>query len=147
MEVIIIKDTDKIGRIGQVVKVKDGYARNFLIPNGLAVPATAGNIKKLDQEKEKRSQESERLKQEALSLKEKIEKLSVTLSVLTQEGDALYGSITAQDIFNAVSEEGLQIDKKCILLAEPIKALGIYEIPVELHPEVSSKIKVWIVKK
>ena len=147
MDVILIKDVDKIGRRGAVIKAKDGFARNFLIPNGLAILATQGNIKKMDQEKAKREQESEKIKKEYEALAEKLAKLSLTISVLSQEGDALYGSITSHEISKQLSEEGIEIDKSCIELLEPIKALGIYEIPVELHPEVSSKLKVWIVKK
>lgn len=147
MEVILVKDADKIGKIGQVVKVKDGFARNFLIPNGLAVPATAGNIKKLELEKQKKAQDSEKTKQEFLILKEKLEKLSLTISALTQTEEALYGSVSAHDIVKALEEEGIKIEKSAIELPEPIKSLGIYEVPVRLHPEVESKIKVWIVKK
>jgi len=147
MEVILVKDTDKIGKAGQVLKVKDGFARNFLIPNGLAVPASAGNIKRLELEKQKKDQDSEKAKTEFLALKEKLEKLSLTISVLTQADEALYGSISAHEIVNALEEEGIKIQKSAVELPEPIKALGIYEVPVKLHPEISAKIKVWVVKK
>lgn len=147
MEVILSKDVDKIGKAGSVVKVKDGFGRNFLLPNGLAVPLTSANLKILEQEKAKTALQAEKVRKAAEELKAKLANLSLTMSVLTQEEDKLYGSITAQDISAALKEEGLEIDKTIIALAEPIKALGIYEVPVKLHPEISVNIKVWIVKK
>jgi len=147
MEVILNKDVDRIGKSGQVVKVKDGFARNFLIPNGLAVPVTAVNLKRLEAEKQQKSQQLEREKQAAMELKDRLARLSLTIAVLTHEEDKMYASITAQDVVTALAEEGLNLDKNLIGLDEPIKALGIYEIPVNLHPEVPAKIKVWIVKK
>lgn len=147
MDVILKHDVDKIGKAGSVVKAKDGFARNFLIPNNLAVPATAANLKKLEEDKAKRSAQAAKMKQEAEILKQKIANLSLTVAVLTQEEEKLYGSITTQDLSKLLQEEGYDIDKSRIMLEEPIKALGIYEVPVELHPEVSAKIKVWVVKK
>lgn len=147
MEVILIKDTDKLGKGGQIVKVKDGFARNFLIPGGFAIPVNSFNLKKLEQEKQKKLLDSEKVKKEFEQIKEKLESMSLTLPVLTQDDEKLYGSITSQDIAAALKEEGVSIDKDVIVLEENIKSLGIYEIPVKLHPEVSTKIKVWVVKK
>lgn len=147
MEVILTKDIDKLGLAGQIVKIKDGFARNFLIPNRLAVPATAGNLKKLEQEKQKRILQLEKTKKEAEELKARLTDSSFTFPVLTQEDGSLYGSITPADVFQLLKEEGFEIEKNSIILEEPIRALGIYEIPVKLHPEVSAKIKVWVVKK
>ncbi len=147
MEVILKQDVDKIGKAGAIVKIRDGFARNFLIPKGLAVPLTPANLKKLEQEKQKKILQLEKAKEGSKELKARLEGLSLTLPVLAQEEDKLYGSITAIDIAHALKEEGFDIDKSSIILDEPIKSLGIYEIPVNLHPEVSAKIKVWIVKK
>lgn len=147
MEVILTKDVNKIGRAGTIVKVKDGFARNFLMPKGLAMGVTPGNLKKLEQDKQKISLESEKRKGEAFDLKARLDSLSLTISVLAQEDENLYGSIVAADISNALKNEGIEVDKDCIILDNPIKALGIYEIPLMLHPEVESKLKVWIVKK
>lgn len=148
MEVILRQDVDKIGKAGAVVKVKDGFARNFLIPNGLAILSTPANIKKLEQERQRRSLEVQKIKKDADELKAKLANLSLTISALTQaEEDKLYGSITSADIAGALKEEGLDVDKNYIMLDEPIKSLGIYEVPIKLHPEVSTKIKVWVVKK
>ena len=147
MEVILNKDIDRIGKAGYIVKVKDGFARNFLIPNGLAVPVTSVNLKKLEQEKQQKVLQSEKAKREAEELKGKLARLSLTIPVLTHEEDKLYASITSQDLAAALKEEGFNIDKNSIVLEEPIKALGIYEVSVNLHPEISAKVKVWIVKK
>jgi large subunit ribosomal protein L9 len=105
------------------------------------------NLKRLEQEKQRRTLELEKVKKESEELKERLEHLSLTLPVLTQEEDKLYGSVTAADIASALKEEGFDIDKNCIMLDEPIKSLGIYEVPVRLQPEVSSKVKIWVVKK
>jgi len=147
MEVILIKDVDKIGRAGTVVKVKDGFARNLLLPNKLAIEVTPGNLKRLEQDKQKNLEVLEKKKQEALVLKERLDNLSLTISATAQDEKSLYGSVTAQDVSNALKEEGIEIEKSLIILDEPIKSLGIYEIPVKLHPEVPAKIKTWIVKK
>jgi large subunit ribosomal protein L9 len=147
MEVILKQDVEKIGKVGAVVKVKDGFARNFLIPRGLAIPLTSSNLKQLEQEKQQKSVALEKAKGKAEELKEKLAALSLTIPALTQDDEKLYGSITNLDIAQAMKDEGLDIDKSLIALEEPIKALGIYEIPVKLHPEVQAVIKVWIVKK
>lgn len=147
MEVILTQDVNKLGLAGQIVKVKDGFARNFLIPNGLVIPATPANLKKLEQEKQKKILELERIKKQAEELKTKLERFSLTLPVLTHEEDKLYAGITPQDISRILKEEGFDIDKNCIVLDEPVGSLGIYEIPVKLHPEVTATIKVWVVKK
>jgi large subunit ribosomal protein L9 len=147
MEVILSQDVDKLGKAGSVIKVKDGFARNFLIPNGLALPMTASNLRKLERDKENKILQSEKVKKESQELKERLEGLSLTLAVLTKEEDKLFGSITSQEIAVSLKDEGFDIDKRHILLDEPIKALGIYEIPVKLHPEVTAQIKVWVVKK
>ena len=147
MEVILTKDVDKIGKAGSVVKVKDGFARNLLFPKKLAIPVTKGNLKKIEEEKQKTIQGQEVKKQEALLIKERLDKLSLTISASAQDEKSLYGSVTAQDISAALKEESIELDKNIIMLDEPIKSLGIYEIPVKLHPEIQAKLKVWIVKK
>lgn len=147
MEVILKQDVDKIGKTGTVVKVKDGFARNFLIPNGLGIPLTPANLKILEQEKQRKVQGLEKLRQESQEIKARLEGLSLTISSLIKEENQLYGSITSQHIAEALKEEGFDIPKSSIMLEEPIKSLGIYEITIKLHSEVSAKIKVWIVKK
>ncbi|MFH1458590.1 MAG: 50S ribosomal protein L9 [Candidatus Omnitrophota bacterium] len=147
MDVILKQDVDKLGKAGSIVKVKDGFGRNFLIPNGLALSVTSSNLKKLEQEKQRKIAQSEKIKQEALELKARLDGFSLTIPALAQEEDRLYGSIANQDVTQALEEEGFTIDKNAIVLEQTIKSLGIYEIPVKLHPEVTATIKVWIVKK
>jgi large subunit ribosomal protein L9 len=147
MDIILKQDIAGLGKTGAVAKVKDGFARNFLIPNGLAVPLNSANLKKLEAEKRSKDSQLEKVKKEAEALGEKLANFSLTIPVLVQEDEKLYGSITAQDLEHALKEEGLALEKDTIILDEPIRALGIYEVPIKLHPEVSTKIKVWIVKK
>jgi len=147
MDVILTKDVDKIGQAGNVVKVKDGFARNLLFPKKLAIPVTPGNLKRMEEEKQKAIQGLEQRKQEALVIKERLEKLSLTIPASSQDEKSLYGSVTGQDISVALKEEGIEIDKNMIMLDEPIKSLGIYEINVKLHPEVVAKLKIWVVNK
>ncbi len=147
MEVILKQDVDRIGKAGAVLKVKDGFARNFLLPNGLAVPLTPANLKKVEDEKKKKLFLNEKAIKMAQELRDKLANLSFTIQVLTQETDKMYGSITSQEIYNSLKEEGFEIEKNAIVLDEPIKALGIYEIPVKLHPDVPAKVKIWVVKK
>jgi large subunit ribosomal protein L9 len=147
MEVILNKDVEGVGKAGSVVKVKDGFARNFLFPKQLAVALTESNIKNIEQEKQRKSLKLEKEKKEAEQLKEKLDSISLTIPVLIQEKEKLYGSITSLEIQRALQDEGYDIDKNHIVLEEPIKSLGIYQIPIKLHPEVSAQIKVWVVKK
>ena len=147
MEVILKQDVDRIGKAGAVVKVKDGFARNFLLPNGLAVLLTSANLKKIEEGKLRRTLQSEKAKKEAQDLSGRLASLSITLQVLTQDEDKLYGSIGVQEIANALKDENFNIDKSAIILDEPIKSLGVYEVPVKLHPEISTVVKIWVVKK
>jgi large subunit ribosomal protein L9 len=147
MEVILTKDVDRLGRAGDIVNVKDGFANNHLFPKSLALPSSSTNLRKLEEENRRKTLQAQRHKAKAEELKLKLDNLSITLPVLVQSEDKLYGSITAQEIASSLKEEGFDIDKNSILLTEPIKSLGIYEIILKLHPEVSAKIKIWIVKK
>jgi large subunit ribosomal protein L9 len=147
MEVILRQDVEKLGKAGALIKVKDGFAHNFLIPNKLAMPATPANLKILQQDQQRQQAQSEKIKKECEQLKERLEKASLTIPALVQNQEKLYGSISGQEIAAALKEEGIEIDKSVFIMDEPIKSLGIYEISVKLHPEVIAKVKVWIVKK
>lgn len=147
MEVILNEDVQKLGKAGAVVQVKDGFARNFLIPNGLAVPVTAAALKRLEQERQKKQAQLENLRKEAEELRQKLGQLSLTIASLAKEDESLYGGIGAQEIAGALKEEGFEIDKEQISLEQQIKSLGIYEVPVKLHPEITAKVKLWVVKK
>lgn len=147
MEVILNQDVGKIGKAGSVAKVSDGFARNFLIPNGMAVPLTPSNLKKMEADKQRKSAQLEQMRKDAEAIMMRLAAVSLTIAALTQAEDKLYGSITSQEIAQALADEGFNIDKNIIILDDPIKSLGIYEVPIKLHPEVTAKIKVWIVKK
>ncbi len=147
MKVILRKDVETIGKAGEIVEVKNGYARNYLIPKGLALEASKGNVKRFEQEKKSLELQKNREKKAAEKEAEKLNDTSITISVSVGEEDKLFGSVTSQDIANALEEKGFALDKRKILLDEPIKALGIYSIPIKLHPEVEAKVKVWVVKK
>lgn len=147
MEVILSQDVDRIGKAGSVVKVKDGFARNFLLPNGLAVPLNAANLKNIEADKQRKLEAAQKNQESANKLKEKLDNLSLTIAVLTQGENKLYGSIGINEIVHALKDEGFEIEKSMILLKDPIKTLGIFEVNVRLHPEVLAKIKIWIVKK
>ena len=147
MKIILNKDVEKVGKAGSIVTVKEGFARNFLFPHNLAKPVTEGSLKQLEQEKQNRSEQSAKIKEESIQIKKKLSEISLTIPALAQDEEKLYGSIGAQDIAQALKEEGISIDKNTIDLAEPIKSLGIYEVPVKLHPEVIATVKLWVVKR
>jgi large subunit ribosomal protein L9 len=147
MEVILRETIANVGRAGEIVKVKSGYARNFLIPKGLAYQATAANKKRVESEAVKRAQRMEAEKADAEILAEKIEQVSVEFTVKAGEGDKLFGSITSADIAEKLATHGYQIDKRVIELDEPIKMIGIYTVPIRLHAEVHPEIRVWVVKE
>lgn len=147
MKVILIEDVKSIGSMGDIIDVKDGFARNFLFPEKLAKEAVNSNLKIIDALKKKKLAVLAKEKKEAEELKEKISALSCTISVEAGEDDKLFGSVTSQDISHAFELEGLAVEKKKIILEEPIKKLGVYNISVKLHPEVTAEAKVWVVKK
>lgn len=147
MKIILRQNTEGLGQIGEVVDVKDGYARNFLIPRKLAYAALKGNIRALEEEKKTLSKKREQEFTAAEKLASELEKVSVTIQVQVGEEDKIFGSVTAQMISDALKEKGHEIDKRKIEIEEPIKALGIYGISIRLHPSVIAKIKVWVVRE
>ena len=147
MKVILRQDIEKLGKSGELIQVKDGYARNFLVPNGLAVMATPDNINRLKREKEKKLALLEQEKQKALELVSRLQGKSVNVSAQTYEEDKLYGSISPVEIQQALYSEGIEVDKRHIVMKEAIKTLGIFDCTIKPHPEVETKIKVWVVKK
>jgi large subunit ribosomal protein L9 len=147
MEVILLKTHSTLGPRGDTVKVKPGYARNYLFPRSLAIPATASN-KRVFAEQEKTLQRRD--VSDMRAAKEKAQKLmavSCTITVQVGEEDKLYGSVTSGDIATELAKQGFEIDKRMILLDEPIKKIGVYTIDVRLHREVTVPIKVWVVKE
>ncbi len=146
MEVILTQDVEKLGKTGSVVKVKSGYARNFLIPQKLAYLATHVNLKIIERQEKKRKALDDQRKKEAREYAEKLEKISCTVNVEVNDLDKLYGSVTEADIAKAIKAEGFTIDKKDIVLEKPIEELGIFDVGIKLHPEVTAKIRLWVTK-
>lgn len=142
MKVILKDDVKDLGQIGDMLTVKEGFARNFLIPKGLAVEANPKNIKALEHEKRKIQEIIKKAKTGAEGLAAKIGSASVTIKAKAGEEDKLFGAVTAKDIAEALHKEGLDIDRKRIMLEEPIKRLGSYNVPVKLHPEVTATVAV-----
>jgi large subunit ribosomal protein L9 len=147
MRIVLREDVEKLGRRGEIVDVAAGYARNFLLPKGKALHATDGNLKRVEQERRKFAVHLAKEKEDAAAMARRLAGISCTIVRKVGENDHLYGSVTPADIAEYLVKEGIELDKRRILLDEPIKALGIYTIPVRLHPEVSGEIRVWVVKE
>ncbi len=147
MEVILRTDVPKLGKAGDIVKVKDGFARNYLIPKGLAIPANQKTIKALENQRKVILAKAERERRKAQSLAEKLTGLTLTFYRKVIEGDRIYGSISAQDIVKALEEKGLSLERRFVLLEEPIKQLGTHEIPIRLGPDVEVKINVEVIEE
>ncbi len=146
MEVILLDDVDKLGPFGEIVKVADGYARNYLLPKGLALKATAQSKKQLEIKRRKKQIQAEKERERLEEFVQLLAKTPCTVRKQVGENDKLFGSVTAIDIVKGLKAEGIELDKKLIMLKEPIKVLGIYDIPVKLHPEIEAVVKVWVVK-
>lgn len=147
MKVILRQNYTQLGAIGDVVDVKDGFARNFLIPRSIAFRATEGNLKALEQEKKSLARKEEKVVQDAEKLAAQLGSVSLTITMKVGEDDKLFGAVTSQMIAESLTEKGYTIDKRIIELEEPIKTLGIFEVPVKLHTKVSAKVKVWVVRE
>jgi large subunit ribosomal protein L9 len=147
MKVILRQNVETLGHIGDVVEVKSGYARNYLIPNKLAYTALKGNVKALEEEKKSFERKSQQELQHAEAQAAEIEKVSVSIPVQVGEEDKIFGTVTTQMIADALKEKGYEIDKRKIEIEEPIKSLGIYTISIKLHSNVSAKVKVWVVRE
>lgn len=147
MKVILKESVEKLGEIGDVVSVKPGYARNYLIPQGKATEATVRNVKVLEHQKRLVQDRINKTIKTAEALAGRLASMSVTISQKVGENDRLFGSVTAMDIAEALNEEGIEIDKKKFVLEEPIKKLGVYTVPIKLHAEVTANLKVWVVEE
>ena len=147
MKVILKQDVEKLGKAWDVVNVKDGYARNFLFPRGFILAATKENLKLKEKLEASKAVLVEKNKKEAQGLAKKLQGESFTLTREATAEDKLYGAVDAQELEKLLKNQGYDIDKKNILLAEPIKSLGSYSVDLKLHPEVTATIKVWVVKK
>lgn len=147
MKVILKNDVPKVGNKGQVIDVSAGYARNFLLPQNLALEATAHNMVRFEEIKKVEARYLAKHREEAKVIADKIEKISCTLKVKAGEADKLFGSVTSQDIQDVLKKEGVEIDKKLIEIEKPIKELGLYHVPIRLTSDIMPKLKVLVVKE
>ena len=146
MQIILKERLEKLGQPGDVVTVKPGYARNYLIPKGLAFEATEANLRRIERE---RAQLMKRAEEELTAARKQasaVEGISVTFTARAGEEGKLFGSITAADIAEKLAEQGVAVDRRQVQLEEPLKALGVYTVPVRLHADVRPEIKVWVIK-
>ena len=147
MQIILRKDYENLGKIGDVIMVKPGYARNFLIPGGIAYSATKANLARLEHDKKMLELQDLKERRRAGDLHAKLHDLRLLIPVQTGEEDRMFGAVTSADIAEAVKERGVEIDRRKIQLDEPIKNLGEFEIPIKLHREVIAILKVDVVKQ
>jgi len=147
MQVILLENVPSLGKAGDLVKVSDGYGRNYLIPQKKAVLATEKSLKVIEHQKRQVQQRMEKTKKDAEKMAQQIEKLSCTFTKTVGESGKVFGSVTSMDIENYLKENGIGVDRKKISLEEPIKNLGVFTIPIKLHPEVAAHLKVWVVQE
>lgn len=147
MKVILLKDIESLGSAGEVVEVKNGYGRNFLIPRNEALIASAANMAQFESRRKQQETLAERDRRAAEILAKKLEAESLTAQVKVGEEDRLFGSVTAQHIAELFDEKGYEIDRRAIHLEDPIRELGVYNVEVRLHPEVATAVKLWVVKE
>lgn len=146
MEVILRQSVDNLGSPGEIVTVSRGFGRNYLLPRGIAYLATEGNKRRIAQERKRLEAAEEARRAAARETADKLEQVSLTFAARVGEEGKLFGSVTAGDIAQQLHAQGLMIDRKHIVLPEPIKALGVYRVPVRLHADVHPEIKVWVIK-
>lgn len=147
MEIILRQAVENLGKPGDVVKVKSGYARNYLLPHGLAYEATPGNLKRIQQERDRLEAAENERRGVAQGLAEKLEQVSLTFSARVGEEGKLFGSVTAADIAQQLEAQGFHFERRQIDLHEPIKALGVYRVPIRLHADVKPEVRVWVIKQ
>ncbi|HEY2374395.1 MAG TPA: 50S ribosomal protein L9 [Gemmatimonadaceae bacterium] len=147
MEVILRHAVENLGKPGDVVKVKNGYARNYLLPHNLAYEATPGNLKRIQQERARLEAAEGQRRDSAQEVATKLEQVSLTFSARVGEEGKLFGSVTASDIAQQLDQQGFHVEKRQIDLHEPIKSLGVYRVPIRLHADVKPEIRVWVIKQ
>ena len=147
MRVILREEIEKLGGAGEVVSVRAGYGRNYLLPRGLAVLATEKDVARFEHDKRVIAARAAKQAKELGAQAEKLNQVSVSIPAQVGEGDRLYGSVTSRDIAEALKAQGVNVDAKKLQLPEPIKALGMTEVPLKLGPNVTASIKVWVVKR
>jgi len=147
MDVILRQAIENLGNPGDVVTVKPGYARNYLLPRGLAYEATPGNLKRIANERQRLEAAESTRRDAAREVAKRIEEVSLTFSARVGEEGKLFGSITASDIAHQLEAQGVQVEKRQIDLHEPIKTLGVFRVPVRLHADVHPEVRVWVIKQ
>jgi large subunit ribosomal protein L9 len=147
MEVILRQSVEKLGTPGDVVKVSNGYARNYLLPRGIAVIATEGNKKQIEAQRQRLEAAEDMRREEARGQATTLEQVSLTFSARVGEEGKLFGSVTSGDIVQQLEALGHRVEKRQVDLHEPIKALGVYRVPIRLHADVKPEIKVWVIKQ
>ena len=147
MEVILLQDVKTLGKIGESIKVKDGYARNYLIPKKLAMLHTDGAVRVIEEGLKKVKALAEKEKAKFSKIAKKISQISLNISMESGVDDTLFGTVTSDMIFHALQQEGISVDKKNITIPEAIKKLGVYTVTIKLHPEVKQELRIWVVKK
>jgi large subunit ribosomal protein L9 len=147
VEVLLREDVEHLGRRGQIVRVKAGYARNYLLPRGLAVLATSANVKAIEQERQLLVRREARERAQAEGLVERLRELVLVFPRKVGDQDLLFGSVTALDIAHALAERGIEVDRRKILLEHPIKYLGEYTIPIKVHRDVTAEIRIQVVRE
>lgn len=146
MEIILRQAVENLGKPGDVVKVKAGYARNYLLPRGLAYEATPGNLKRIQLERDRLEAAENERRGKAEELASRFEEVSLTFSARVGEEGKLFGSVTAADIHQQLEAQGFHVERRQIDLHDPIKALGVYKVPIRLHADVKPEIRVWVIK-
>jgi large subunit ribosomal protein L9 len=147
MEVILRQSIENLGSPGDVVNVKPGYARNYLLPRGLAYEATPGNLKRIAAERHRLEAAENSRRDTAKDLAQRIESVSLTFSARVGEEGKLFGSITAADIAHQLEAQGVQVEKRQVDLHEPIRTLGVFQVPIRLHADVRPEVRVWVIKQ
>lgn len=147
MKLILTENVDKVGAQGEIVNVKAGFGRNYLIPRGLATIATPAAVQAIEEEAKIKAKKQEAAKKAAEKLAAKLSSVSITATVAAGEDDKIFGSVTAQNIADLLAEKGYEIDRHNIVIAEPIKALGVYNIPVKVFHDVKAEVKLWVIKE
>jgi len=146
VRIILLQDFESLGNAGEQIDVKDGYARNFLFPKGLALKADKNSIKRFQEMARLKDKKKDRALKQSRELAEKLQAISLTVPVQVGEEDRVFGAVTSIEIAQQLKDKGYDIDKRQIILEEPIKALGIFEIPIKLHSEITASIKLWVIK-
>jgi large subunit ribosomal protein L9 len=147
MKIILLENVPSLGKAGDLVKVSAGYGRNYLIPQEKAILATEKSLKVVEHKKRQVQQRMEKTKKDSEKMGQRIEKLSCTFAKTVGESGKLFGSVTSMDIENYLKENGIEVDRKKIILEEPIKNLGMFTVPIKLNSEVTAHLKVWVVQE